>query len=58
MLRKISAWIILFLLLVVPFFDWRVGALFWMCAWLIFICQGLFKGKPLGTNEHDEEKTE
>ncbi len=43
MLRKIGAWIILFLLLVVPFINWRLGAVLWMCAWLVFICQGLFK---------------
>ena len=47
MTRKIGAWIILILLLVVPFINWRVGALLWMCAWLVYIIQGLSKGRPL-----------
>lgn len=41
MLRKAGAATILLLLLVVPFINWRVGALLWMCAWLTFIFQGL-----------------
>ena len=54
MKRKIATWILLFLLLVVPFFNWRLGALFWLCAWIIFITQGLFRGKPLVV--HEDEK--
>ena len=58
MKRKIGAWIILALLLVVPFFNWKLGALFWMCACLIFIFQGLFKGKPFEIIEEESEETE
>lgn len=58
MKRKIGAWIILILLLVVPFFNWKLGALFWMCACLIFICQGLFKGKPIEIIEDENEETD
>ena len=58
MIRKISAWVILAILLVVPFFNWKLGALFWMCAWLVFICQGLFRGKPLSVVEGESEETE
>lgn len=55
MLRKIGVWILLVLLLVVPFFHWRTGAVLWLCAWLVFIGQGLFKGRPLrgGQDERD-----
>lgn len=42
MTRKICAWIILFLLVVVPFLNWRLGAVLWMCACLTYICQELF----------------
>jgi len=40
--RKIFALILLVVLIVVPFIDWKLGAVLWMCAWLIFIFQNLF----------------
>jgi hypothetical protein len=58
-IRKISAAILLALLIGVPFIDWKLGALLWMCAWLIFIFQNLF---PRHTwkfgDENDEEDDE
>ena len=58
MARKIGAWIILILLLVVPFFNWRLGAVLWMCAWLVYIIQGLSKGRPLVQYKDEEDKTD
>jgi hypothetical protein len=40
--RRVFAAIILILLIVVPFLDWRLGAVLWMCAWLVFIFQNLY----------------
>jgi hypothetical protein len=57
MKRKISTWLILFLLIVVPFFNWRLGALLWMCAWVTYICQGVFDRKyPLQYEDDDVEE--
>ena len=58
MIRKIGAAIILVLLLVVPFFNWRLGAVLWMCAWLTYVCQGLFKGKQLDEYNNADEDDE
>ncbi len=55
MIRKAGAWIILILLIVVPFFDWRLGAVLWMCAWLTYICQGLFNKRDIGRNGSGDE---
>jgi hypothetical protein len=57
-MRKFSAWVILFLLLVVPFYNWRLGAAFWMCAFLVYIFQQLFSGNPfkIRRSDADEEK--
>lgn len=40
--RKIFAVILLAILIIVPFIDWKLGAVFWMCAWLVYIFQNLF----------------
>jgi hypothetical protein len=40
--RKFFAVILLLLLIGVPFIDWRLGAVMWMCAWLVFIFQNIF----------------
>ena len=40
--KRIFAGIILFMLIVIPFLDWRLGAVMWMSAWLTFIFQKLF----------------
>ncbi len=58
MSRKLGAWFILILLIVVPFFNWRLGALLWMCAWVTYICQGVFNRKyPPQYEEEDEEES-
>jgi len=41
-LRRTSAAIILAMLLVTPFFNWRLGAFFWLCAMLFYVYQDLF----------------
>ena len=58
--RKFFAVILLILLIIVPFIDWRLGAVMWMCAWLVFIFQKLFSRQDwnLGDNEEKEEEEE
>ena len=53
MKKRIFAGILLFLLIVVPFLDWRLGAVMWMSAWLVFIFQKLFdrRGWKLGDDD-------
>jgi hypothetical protein len=41
MKKRIVAGTLLALLIVVPFLDWRIGAVLWMSAWLVFILQKL-----------------
>ena len=41
MKKRIVAGTLLVLLIVVPFLDWRIGAVLWMSAWLVFILQKL-----------------
>jgi hypothetical protein len=57
MKRKIAAGILLALLLIVPFINWRLGAVLWMCAWLVFILQNTFARRRwhLGTRDEDED---
>ena len=55
MIRKISALILLFLLLVVPFINWRLGAVLWMCAWVTYICQGVFNKEYPSAPEEEME---
>lgn len=60
-MRTFYAWIILFLLLVVPFFNWRLGASFWMCAFLVYVFQQVFSKNPFkikrpqGDDDNDKE---
>ena len=58
--RKFFAVILLILLIVVPFIDWRLGAVMWMCAWLVFIFQNLLSKQKwnLGDKEDEEEEEE
>jgi hypothetical protein len=63
MKRKIAAGILLVLLLIVPFVNWRLGAVLWMCAWLVFILQNIFARrnwhlatKNEGKNDPDERR--
>ena len=41
-IRRILAAILLIILIVVPFWDWKLGAVLWMCSWLVFIFQKLY----------------
>jgi len=43
-IRRISAAILLIVLIGLPFWDWKLGAVLWMCAWLVFIFQKLYSG--------------
>jgi hypothetical protein len=56
--RKIFAVILLVLLIGVPIIDWKLGAVLWMCAWLIFIFQNIFPKHDwkFGDNEKDEDE--
>lgn len=56
--RKIFAVILLLLLVGLPFIDLRLGALLWMCAWLIYIFQKLFPGHNWKPGAEDEEADE
>jgi hypothetical protein len=58
--RKLFAVILLALLIIVPFIDWRLGAVMWMCAWLVFIFQKLFSRQDwnFGKNEKEYENEE
>ena len=56
--RKILAVILLFLLIVVPFVNWRLGAVLWMSAWLVFIFQNLFQKKEWKIEEEDGKDDE
>lgn len=56
--RKICSLILLVLLIGVPFWDWKLGAVLWMCAWLVFIFQNIFPKHEwkLGDNEEQDEE--
>lgn len=44
MLRRISAGILLLLLLVLPFIAWRIGAILWLCVGITYICTQVLGG--------------
>jgi hypothetical protein len=59
--RKFFAVILLILLIAVPFINWQLGALMWMCAWLVFIFQNILSRQTWnlgdkGDEENDEEE--
>jgi hypothetical protein len=56
--RKIFAVILLVLLLVVPFFNWKLGAMFWMSAWMVYIFQNMFSRRNWKLMEEDDEVEE
>jgi hypothetical protein len=56
--RKIFAVILLVLLIGVPFIDWKLGAVLWMSAWLVFIFQNLFPRHNWKFGEDDVEDDE
>ncbi len=55
MKKRIMAGTLLVLLIVVPFLDWRIGAVLWMSAWLVFILQKLYSREEwnLGKDRDD-----
>ncbi len=61
-MRRLVAGILLVLLLVIPFINWRLGAVMWMSAWLVFILQKLFSrqewrvgdGRKYEVNDQDD----
>ena len=56
--RKIFAIILLIVLIGVPFMNWRLGAVLWMCVWLIFIFQNLFPRHNWKLGEDNDQKDE
>jgi len=42
--KRIFAAILLIVLIGVPLWDWKLGAVLWMCAWLVFIFQNIYSG--------------
>ena len=52
--RKISAVILLVLLVAVPFINWKLGAILWMCAWLVFIFQNIFSRNDWRFDKDDD----
>ena len=60
MMKKVLAIIVLFWLLVVPFFNWRAGAVLWLMAWSLFVLHGVFVGRntvdSLEEREEEEKK--
>ena len=53
--RRFLAAILLIILIGVPFLDWRLGAVLWMCAWLVFIFQNLYSGRKFGENKDEDD---
>ena len=39
MIRRLAAAAILAALLLTPFFNWRLGAVLWLCAWFVYLVQ-------------------
>ena len=56
--RRILAAILLIILIGVPFLDWRLGAVLWMCAWLVFIFQNLYSSRNRKFGENNDENDE
>lgn len=43
-MKKLVAWALLLILVVVPFINWRVGAVVWLCAWITYVLQMAVSG--------------
>jgi hypothetical protein len=56
--RRIFAAILLVILIGVPFWDWKLGAVLWMCAWLVFIFQNLYSGRSWKSGENKNQGDE
>ena len=54
--RKLFAVILLILLLGLPFIDWRLGAVVWMSAWLVFIFQNLLAKNDWKHEDDDDNE--
>lgn len=54
-MRRVYAIIVLFLLLVVPFLNWRVGAVLWLIAWSAFLLKGLFAKRDTHDGGEEDE---
>lgn len=54
MKKRIMAGVLLVLLIVIPFLDWRLGAFMWMSAWLVFIFQKIFSRKDWNFGEDED----
>lgn len=57
-MKRILAIIVLSLLLVVPFFNWRAGAALWLIAWSVFCLKQLYVRRPVGDEQDEEGKEE
>lgn len=57
-IQRISAIILLVILIGVPFLDWKLGAVLWMCAWLVFIFRNLYSGQTWNLGEKEEQEDE
>jgi len=56
--RRIFAAILLTILIGVPFWDWKLGAVLWMCAWLVFIFQNLYSSRNRKLRENKNQGDE
>ena len=56
--KRVMAAILLITLIVVPFINWRLGAVLWMCAWLVFIFQNLYSGRGWKLTEDNDRMDE
>ena len=56
--KRIAAAILLAFLLIIPFIDWRLGAVMWMSAWLVFILQKLFSRQEWRLGDGEENKAD
>ena len=54
--RRVFAAILLIILIGVPFLDWKLGAVLWMCAWLVFIFQNLYSGRSYLKPEENKDQ--
>jgi len=57
MKKRIMAGVLLVVLIVVPFLDWRMGAVLWMSAWLVFIFQKLLSRKDWNIGDDGEDRS-
>lgn len=50
--------VLLVLLIGVPFWDWKLGAVLWMCAWFVFIFQNIFPKHEWKLGDIEEQEDE